>query len=241
MNGVAVHFGSSGLPLFGTYEPAGGARRRTGVLLCPPLGWEYMRSHRTLRLLAARLVDLGFDVLRFDYRGTGDSAGDIEQVSDASELVSDVRAAHEELLGLSGNSRTVMLGLREGATFAAAAAAMAGPELTRLVLWDLPTWGHAQSGLRDDGEHPDSPLSPSPALQDSVIRLRASLRPSFPVPTVLVSSFGEDQVPAEWRAQAAGVAGGGDVPACWVEDRDFGAGAVPLRLLERVLEEGFSR
>ena len=47
-----------------------------GVVIVPPLGYEYWSSHRTLRTLAERLAQNGCLALRFDFDGTGDSAGD---------------------------------------------------------------------------------------------------------------------------------------------------------------------
>src|SRR5690349_3433810 len=52
------------------------ARRRSGVLICPPFGHEYTHTHRTLRTLADALAARGFVTLRVDYPGTGDSVGD---------------------------------------------------------------------------------------------------------------------------------------------------------------------
>ena len=47
-----------------------------GVVIVPPVGYEYWSSHRTLRTLAERLAGQGCCALRFDFDGTGDSAGD---------------------------------------------------------------------------------------------------------------------------------------------------------------------
>ena len=55
--------------------PGGGASS-VGVVIVPPIGYEYWSSHRTLRTLAERLAEQGCSRLRFDFDGTGDSAGD---------------------------------------------------------------------------------------------------------------------------------------------------------------------
>ena len=67
-------------PRFGLYHPANGeGSRGRGVLICPPIAHEHIRSHRALRFLAVQLARAGFDVLRFDYFAVGDSAGDSEE------------------------------------------------------------------------------------------------------------------------------------------------------------------
>jgi len=104
------------------------------VVLCYPFGQEYMRSHRAFRQLAFLLSKRGFHVFRFDYHGTGDSAGASTDVS-VSECVENVHQAVEELAEQAGVSRMSLVGLRLGATFAAQAAKKAG-RLDGLVLWD---------------------------------------------------------------------------------------------------------
>src|ERR1051325_66360 len=46
-----------------------------GVVLCAPLGYEQVHAHRSFRVLADQLAAAGVTALRFDYHGTGDSAG----------------------------------------------------------------------------------------------------------------------------------------------------------------------
>jgi alpha/beta superfamily hydrolase len=48
----------------------------SGVVICNPFGFEVICAHRTLRHLADSLAGAGLPTLRFDYDGTGDSAGD---------------------------------------------------------------------------------------------------------------------------------------------------------------------
>src|SRR5258707_567166 len=72
----AIYFDSRGETLFGwLHGPGHPAPQSHGVVLCPPLGHEHLHSQRSLRHLADALAGAGFLVLRFDYRGTGDSAG----------------------------------------------------------------------------------------------------------------------------------------------------------------------
>ena len=66
------------------------------VLLCGPQGQEGVRAHRMIRVLAERLSRAGCDVLRFEPYGTGDSAGD-EQDLDLQGWQRDVACAALEL------------------------------------------------------------------------------------------------------------------------------------------------
>ena len=53
--------------LFGAYYPGEGTSpRASAVLLCGPIGQEFMRVHRALHQLAGLLAAAGFHVLRFD-------------------------------------------------------------------------------------------------------------------------------------------------------------------------------
>ncbi|MDE2122022.1 MAG: alpha/beta hydrolase, partial [Betaproteobacteria bacterium] len=82
-----------GRDLFALHQPAAaGARRHHGVLICNPFGQEAIRAHRFLRVLSERLSASGFDVLRFDYFGTGDSAG-TEAEADLDTWVRDIGMA----------------------------------------------------------------------------------------------------------------------------------------------------
>jgi pimeloyl-ACP methyl ester carboxylesterase len=133
------YFGSSATQLFGAYSPPAAPVERDGaVLLCPPGPHEYMRSHWALRQLALKLSAAGLHVLRFDYSGTGDSAG-ASEVASLEQWRRDVLAALDELRDVSGVRRVSVVGLRLGATLAAQASA----ELRDLVLWEPVTSGPA--------------------------------------------------------------------------------------------------
>ncbi len=126
--------------LLGLYHPATGDHRTDGaVLLCPPIAHEHIRAQRALRSLALQLAREGLDVLRFDYYGVGDSAGESGQTS-VARWQADVVAAADELLALSGARSLSVLGVRFGATLAASAPL---PPLDHLVLWDPVLSGRA--------------------------------------------------------------------------------------------------
>ena len=130
-----IYFGSSEAPLFGVYHaPAEGAIAREAVLICPPVGHEYMRAHRVLHQLAETLAAGGMHVLRFDYAGTGDSWGEAEAATLEGWRQS-ILTAWDELRDTSGVERISVVGMRLGATLAAHAL-VAARGLRTLVLWD---------------------------------------------------------------------------------------------------------
>ncbi|RBB41040.1 hydrolase [Burkholderia reimsis] len=104
---------------FGWLHPGNGTR---GVVLCNAFGHESVWSHGGMRYLADRLSARGMPVLRFDYRGTGDSVG-ADGASDQFETaVDDVGAAIAQLRKETGVARVTLCGLRLGAAFALLAA-----------------------------------------------------------------------------------------------------------------------
>jgi dienelactone hydrolase len=99
-----------------------GATGSVGVVLVPPIGYEYWTSHRTLRTLAERLAENGCLALRFDLDGTGDSAGDQWDASRLEHWTAGVGHAADDLRA-RGVSTLVIIGLRFGATLAFLSAA----------------------------------------------------------------------------------------------------------------------
>jgi alpha-beta hydrolase superfamily lysophospholipase len=115
------------------HSPPPHLRRGAGIVLCPPLGSEYMSAYRTLRILAGRLAGLGFETLRIDYDGTGNSAGDDEDPDRVNAWLGSIAHAIAETRRLSGSGPVALVGLRAGALLAVRAAAAGDVE--RLVLW----------------------------------------------------------------------------------------------------------
>lgn len=137
-----LYFGERDKALFGAYHPPITRNaRKAGVVLCYPFGAEYLRSHRAFRQLAKALSLSGFHVLRFDYFGTGDSAGQGEELS-VEQALEDLSTAVQELRDMAFVRRVSLVGFRLGATLAAYATSRIR-DVDALVLWDPVVNGEA--------------------------------------------------------------------------------------------------
>jgi uncharacterized protein len=248
-------FGERSRRLFGVYAPAqatGGKQR--GIVLCHPWGQEYLRAHRSMRQLGNMLAGAGYHVLRFDYFGTGDSAGDMTQ-ADLKGWQADVAAAIEELKDTAGLSRVGLLGLRLGATLAAQVAAKRRKDVDALVLWDPVVAG---GEYLDELRRTEEGALPRPAesgggleilgfpLTDTLSREieKLDLVPlvgELP-PRIFVAASQALPSHAALRPALESASGGKltmelieSLPA-WLEDRGSGAGAVPVKVLQRIVE-----
>lgn len=232
---LPLFFGSSDEPLFGAYEAPRGSPRGAAVLLLNPAGWEYLRAHRALRVLSARLADHGFDVFRFDYTGTGDSWGD-EQDASLDRWLRDAAAAAEELDALAGNVPLHVVGVRHGARIAQVLLAEKHVHASSAVLWDPPRldelakdWGAPHGN--EDGTPPAVriPMTVATAMAHRVSALPETLR------RIIVTSRNvavPDDLAASRVVESLAVA----ADACWVEQAHHGAGPIPQPVLETIVE-----
>src|SRR5207245_5586572 len=121
LSGHLVHeaffFGPRNQRIFANYHPAAGGGGVMLTVICPPLFSDYMRTHLALRELAMVLAERGQHVLRLDYRGTGDSFGDLSEVA-ISDWVEDITLAVREGREISGSRVVRLLGVRAGALLA---------------------------------------------------------------------------------------------------------------------------
>jgi pimeloyl-ACP methyl ester carboxylesterase len=145
-------FGVLHLPVETDSRRSGDGFVRRGVLLCPPLGSEAIRTHRTYVQLARRLAAAGLPVLRFDPRGSGDSGGD-DRDWNLQGLLEDVALACGELSARGRVAEVVTVGLRLGASLAFLAAQRA-IEISSVVLCDPVVSGETyfQERLREHSE-----------------------------------------------------------------------------------------
>lgn len=255
-----LHFGTSGRQLFGAYHaPPATVTGRGAALLCPPWGQEYLVSYRVFRQLAVRLSESGYHVLRFDYFGTGDSAGERED-GDLASWQLDAAMAADELRDMSGFPSLATFGLRLGAAVAWRLAA-ARRDVHTTVLWDPILSGAAYlRELRaaqmetDKWSLAPNRRAPSPvgALDLLGFPLTTSMRQSieavrtdsYAAPmTAQVKLFYSADVPEQAAVHGALQASGTSFraetvrgQAAWRDDEAVGAGGVPVQLLERMVD-----
>jgi pimeloyl-ACP methyl ester carboxylesterase len=242
-------FGRSARPLFGLYtqgRSGGGiAAAPRAVLLCYPLGSEYLRAHRAFRQLNTMLNRDGLHVLRFDYSCTGDSAGAGEEAS-VAEWLDDVDWAIDELLDTAGVTNIDVVGLRWGAMLAALAA-RERDEVRHLVLWDPVVSGRAylESVLpepRPDGTVGIEGYPFSKELRDGLegLDLRTDLVEGTPLRTSLMVA---DDRPVYHELKATLEARGDrtsyDVipsPGDWAQVDPFGDALIPQDIIRAIVD-----
>jgi len=131
---LPFYFGSPDKPLFGCHHEPRATLRTCAVVICQPIGHEYINCHRALRQLAVRLCDVGFPVFRFDYYGCGDSSGDAEE-GRVSQWVEDSSTAISEAKRRTGLGQVCLVGLRLGGALSTMTSVQRD-DVESLVLWD---------------------------------------------------------------------------------------------------------
>jgi uncharacterized protein len=130
-----LFFDNRGSRAFGVLHRPVGMDRCHGFIFCHPFGEEKLWSHRSYVAMARRLSDIGFSVLRFDFRGHGDSDGEFARTS-ITTRIQDIERAIDEMRSQVPQLRLISLfGLRLGATLAAQVA-LKLDGCASLILWE---------------------------------------------------------------------------------------------------------
>jgi pimeloyl-ACP methyl ester carboxylesterase len=109
---------ADGSALYVAYHaPQGPADGKLPLVVATALFEERKSAYGALRRLAQRLARAGHAVLRFDYRGSGESGGACV-ARRWEHLAQDLAAARQALSGLCGRRDAGVVGLRMGATLA---------------------------------------------------------------------------------------------------------------------------
>lgn len=203
-----IQFECAGASLLGILHQAAGPVARTGLLLVVGGPQYRVGSHRQFVLLARSLAANGIPVLRFDYRGMGDSEG---EPRDFERIGEDIRAAVDALFAnQAGLDGVVLWGLCDAAT-ANAFHARQDPRVVGQVAlnpWVRTVEGEAEAYIRH--YYGRRLLDPafwrkvvslrfdwSGAVRDFLRKLSLSRRPAAP---------GQDSAPLPLRLRAAQLA-----------------------------------
>jgi pimeloyl-ACP methyl ester carboxylesterase len=202
---------------------------RAAMLLLPPFFHEGQRSYRLFALLADALASRGISVLRFDYRGSGESSGEDADFLPSRAL--DDAAAMLALLRQPEATPVTVVGVRAGALLAERVA-----ERYRLP-WCA--WQGVERGdlhlaeLRQRDAHERNNRNRFPFLgrhrePDPGTLMGHRLHPEFAL-ELGIFKRGTDP---NWRVDVAGRCSPADVPlpdalAGWVGQIDL-QGALPL-------------
>jgi pimeloyl-ACP methyl ester carboxylesterase len=203
------------------------------------------------------LSEAGCHVLRFDYYGSGDSAGDSTE-GDIETWLENLGAAIEELKIMAGLQRVSLVGLRLGATLAAMTVAK-HEDIESVVLWDpvvdgreyvaeltepeepAGRWrrGGRQAGLTTDGiEVSGFPLTHRmregfEAIEDVALGIARPARVLLVVSNEL-DSYARlrallDSCDADYAYEHI------PSPIVWREKGDLGVGVMPVQILRHIV------
>ncbi len=104
-------------------------------VFCHPFAEEKLWSHRVYVSFAREMAKLGYLVVRFDYRGYGDSDGDFIDVSINNHLL-DIQTIIDAIVSQHSDIHKIgLFGLRFGGLIAALAAEQF-PQVNQLILWE---------------------------------------------------------------------------------------------------------
>lgn len=199
-----VRFACHGNCLYGVASVPETARRR-GVIVVVGGPQYRVGSHRQFAQLARQLASRGTPVLRFDYRGMGDSEGEIRSFD---RIDDDLRAAVDHFTSAFGVDEVVLWGLCDGASaatfYAAHDARVAGVVLAN-------PWARSRDGLaKATIKHYYRRRLVDPALWKKILTGRFAVRTAWRSLLQLLGDAARGPVPPEARETPLGC---GDTPA----------------------------
>ena len=130
---LPLFFGRPERRLYGMHHRARPVRDH--MLMCAPLLHEGMRCHRALWALAEALAAAGVSTLRFDWYGSGDSAGGSDELT-LKGMLEDLVAARTEMSADDASSSGYRLFALRGAALPLLAYVRSQGVPARIVLWD---------------------------------------------------------------------------------------------------------
>ncbi|VAW73253.1 hypothetical protein MNBD_GAMMA15-644 [hydrothermal vent metagenome] len=136
MNETPLFFSEEQDRLFGVLHRPETDSNGKAFVFCHPFAEEKLWAHRVYVNFARELAHKGYAVLRFDYRGYGDSEGEFTHLTLAhhsDDIERAIALLHEKVDNIK---ETGLLGLRLGASLAWLAAARTDKINGPLVLWD---------------------------------------------------------------------------------------------------------
>ena len=183
-SGTPTTFRCGGFTLYGTLHrvPDGVRSREIGIVLINAGPTDRAGPHRLYIKLARRLSAMGYPVLRFDPRGTGESQGYCSAVVETKPMIEffsiitqglwvpDTRMAIDHMISQTG-CRSVILAGHCGGALTALAAGHDHAAVSALILSGTPVTASAMTG--DVADLPEEILK-----RDSILYVRKLLRPS---------------------------------------------------------------
>jgi len=122
--------------LFGIlHSPSEKNNVNAGFVFCYPFAFEAGHCREIYATFARRLSAIGYYVLRFNYMGTGDSSGNLDDVTIETQI-SDIIKAIAVLQEKTNILRIGLMGIGLGASLAALAAGESVIKVDPLILWD---------------------------------------------------------------------------------------------------------
>ena len=133
--------------LYGILHEPDGDKKPTGVVFLHGWGTYRIGPHRFFVDAARKFAAAGFPCFRFDFRGRGESEGNVKETT-LLDMIDDTHQAVEVILKQTGVSQIILLGLCSGGEVAVGAASE-NSKVNGVVLLSTPLLGR-DPNLKED-------------------------------------------------------------------------------------------